>query len=294
MVTQGVVFINLRHPGFTSTCKDASSSFTSIDICEVKVMGCDDSRYGVGCGRECLNKCKNRHCDAFNCSCIHGCTDPNALTSDCIVCSDRTYISSGMCVRCPGRCKNDSLCNKLTGRCDQVCDKNWTGQFCEKEECGKCKDVAGCNWTSGLCPNGCKEHWVSPLCKECEPYKYGPNCAFDCGHCKDNKQCSMDTGDCPSGCMEGWIGKHCITVTPSADKQGTGKPSFFTLAVVLLVLFTVLIGFVVFLIFIRSNTRPHNIMTRVHLRILKQRTRKRIQNAKKIKRTRKYYQLFRF
>nr|XP_034334705.1 multiple epidermal growth factor-like domains protein 10 isoform X1 [Crassostrea gigas] len=132
MVTQGVVFINLRHPGFTSTCKDASSSFTSIDICEVKVMGCDDSRYGVGCGRECLNKCKNRHCDAFNCSCIHGCTDPNALTSDCIVCSDRTYISSGMCVRCPGRCKNDSLCNKLTGRCDQVCDKNWTGQFCEK------------------------------------------------------------------------------------------------------------------------------------------------------------------
>nr|XP_034334707.1 uncharacterized protein LOC117691899 [Crassostrea gigas] len=104
----------------------------------------------------------------------------------------------------------------------------------------------------------------------------------------------MDTGDCPSGCMEGWIGKHCITVTPSADKQGTGKPSFFTLAVVLLVLFTVLIGFVVFLIFIRSNTRPHNIMTRVHLRILKQRTRKRIQNAKKIKRTRKYYQLFRF
>lgn len=39
MVTQGVVFINLRHPGFTSTRKDASSSLTSIDICEVKVMG---------------------------------------------------------------------------------------------------------------------------------------------------------------------------------------------------------------------------------------------------------------
>lgn len=47
-------------------------------------LGCDESRYGVGCGSECSNKCKNRHCDAFNGFCIHGCTDPNALTSDCI------------------------------------------------------------------------------------------------------------------------------------------------------------------------------------------------------------------
>lgn len=70
----------------------------------------------------------------------------------------------------------------------------------------------------------------------------------------------MDTGDCPSGCMEGWIGKHCIIVIPIADKQGTGKPSFFTLAVVLLVLFTVLIGFVVFLITYskRYTSSQHN------------------------------------
>eukprot|EP00105_Crassostrea_gigas_P036768 XP_019920916.1 PREDICTED: uncharacterized protein LOC109617082 [Crassostrea gigas] len=64
-VTHGVVFINLRPSGFTSTCINASSLYTSIDICKVKVM----------------------------------------------VCSDGTYISSGMCVRCPGRCKNDSPCN---------------------------------------------------------------------------------------------------------------------------------------------------------------------------------------
>lgn len=58
-------------------------TYLSLSI-HLYFLGCDDSRYGVGCGRECLNKCKNRHCDAFNCSCIHGCTDPNALTSDCI------------------------------------------------------------------------------------------------------------------------------------------------------------------------------------------------------------------
>lgn len=47
------------------------------------------------------------------------------------VCSDGTYISSRMCVRCPGRCKNGAPCNKLTGRCDHGCEDNWTGQFCE-------------------------------------------------------------------------------------------------------------------------------------------------------------------
>lgn len=50
---------------------------------------------------------------------------------------------------------------------------------------------------------------VYPL--ECEPYKYGPNCAFDCGHCKHDRPCSMDTRDCPSGCVDGWTGKHCVT-----------------------------------------------------------------------------------
>lgn len=28
--------------------------------------------------------CASKHCDAFNGSCIHGCSDPNALTVDCI------------------------------------------------------------------------------------------------------------------------------------------------------------------------------------------------------------------
>lgn len=32
----------------------------------------------------CPNKCKNQHCDAFNGSCADGCTDPNALTAECI------------------------------------------------------------------------------------------------------------------------------------------------------------------------------------------------------------------
>ena len=47
-------------------------------------LGCDSTRYSTSCRRLCPDKCKNKTCDAFNGSCIHGCSDPNALTIDCI------------------------------------------------------------------------------------------------------------------------------------------------------------------------------------------------------------------
>lgn len=47
-------------------------------------LGCNQNRYSVGCLSECSTKCKDQHCDAFNGSCIHGCSNPNALTQDCI------------------------------------------------------------------------------------------------------------------------------------------------------------------------------------------------------------------
>ena len=47
-------------------------------------QGCDARRYSNGCRNICENKCKLQQCDAFNGSCIYGCTDPNALTIDCL------------------------------------------------------------------------------------------------------------------------------------------------------------------------------------------------------------------
>ena len=46
--------------------------------------GCDAIRYSNGCGKVCDGKCKLQQCDAFNGSCIYGCTDANALTIDCV------------------------------------------------------------------------------------------------------------------------------------------------------------------------------------------------------------------
>ena len=38
-VTQGIMFFNERHPGYTSNCPNDDLSYTGIELCEVKVMG---------------------------------------------------------------------------------------------------------------------------------------------------------------------------------------------------------------------------------------------------------------
>lgn len=46
------------------------------------------------------------------------------------MCDDGKYISKKACVDCPGHCKDEAPCNKLTGMCDNGCANQWTGTFC--------------------------------------------------------------------------------------------------------------------------------------------------------------------
>uniref|UniRef100_A0A8B8BYA1 Uncharacterized protein LOC111114367 n=1 Tax=Crassostrea virginica TaxID=6565 RepID=A0A8B8BYA1_CRAVI len=147
-VTQGIVFINERPPGYRSNCQGDNTQYVGIELCEIKVMGCDQVRFSSGCSKLCPSKCKNRHCDAFNGSCIHGCSNPNALTVDCLACYDGQYIRDKMCVPCEGHCKNGIPCNKLTGRCD----------------------------------NGCHNYWIGEFCEVCPPHYYGNDCNTPCGN----------------------------------------------------------------------------------------------------------------
>ena len=55
-----------------------------INYFTVSPLGCDPTRYSSGCKQICPSKCKNSHCDAFNGSCIHGCSNPNAQTLNCL------------------------------------------------------------------------------------------------------------------------------------------------------------------------------------------------------------------
>lgn len=130
-IVKYIVIKNKRPTGFVSNCSDGSNSsmFTTIEICEVQVLGCSPDRYGT-CYTLCPTICKNGQCDIFSGSCIYGCANPDALTSDCIVCADGKYISNGTCVSCVGHCKND-ICDKMTGKCPKGCKNSWTGEFCQ-------------------------------------------------------------------------------------------------------------------------------------------------------------------
>ena len=57
-------------------------------------LGCDEHRYSYGCALQCPDKCKDNNCDVINGSCTFGCTDPDALTPDCI----GKYIFSALIV----------------------------------------------------------------------------------------------------------------------------------------------------------------------------------------------------
>lgn len=47
------------------------------------------------------------------------------------VCPDGTYIVSGVCEPCPRHCKIGTTCNKWSGRCENGCKNQWTGDFCQ-------------------------------------------------------------------------------------------------------------------------------------------------------------------
>uniref|UniRef100_A0A8W8NT92 Multiple epidermal growth factor-like domains 10 n=1 Tax=Magallana gigas TaxID=29159 RepID=A0A8W8NT92_MAGGI len=214
-----IVFINNRPDGFQTNCPERNNSrYTSIEICEIKVMVCVDHYYGIDCNTPC-GKCKNNSvCNKGTGHCPNGCQN-HWTGNKCDVCVDHYY---GIDCNTPcGKCKNNSVCNKGTGHCPNGCQNHWTGNKCDvcseyiygtdcNTPCGHCKDKDVCDNTTGHCPNGCQNQWTGDRCEECVPYKYGPNCAFDCGHCKDGKSCVAKTGVCTDGCESGWIGDLCI------------------------------------------------------------------------------------
>ncbi|XP_078327491.1 uncharacterized protein LOC111112706 isoform X1 [Crassostrea virginica] len=227
-LAQEIVFINKRPTEYSSSCAGDNLAKATVEICEVKVMGCNEDRYSSNrCDNQCNTKCKNRHCDAFNGSCIYGCADSNALTIDCIVCPDGQYISTRQCVPCQGHCVDRAPCDKLTGRCINGCSNYWTGEYCEtclsgyygndcNTQCGKCAGNEMCDVNSGDCTGGCRGNWQEPKCYECKDrfYGYTSDCAGNCGHCKDNGICNKETGHCTGGCESNFLGPLCQVCKP--------------------------------------------------------------------------------
>ncbi|XP_062593830.1 scavenger receptor class F member 1-like [Saccostrea cucullata] len=171
-ITKGIAIYNSKSPPLITSCNGYEPTFATIEICEVMVMGCHFHQYGESC-KNCSLRCLNRLCDAFNGSCIYGCSKRFIEPPDCMICKDGYY-----------------------------------GHNCEKT-CGKCKIGTICQKITGICPRGCQNHWNGSKCDVCENDFYGDSCEEKCGHCKPETNCNRSTAICHQGCEDHWDSDKC-------------------------------------------------------------------------------------
>ncbi|XP_056013740.1 uncharacterized protein LOC125677597 [Ostrea edulis] len=126
-VTHGIALYNSRNNLPQASCEGYDPSITTIEICEVMVMGCQSQRYGEKCSL-CDKRCLNKQCDVFNGSCIYGCENSLMEAPDCSNCKSGFYGRN--CKKRCGHCKFGTHCNDITGICPEGCQDTWEGPPC--------------------------------------------------------------------------------------------------------------------------------------------------------------------
>ncbi|XP_078330683.1 uncharacterized protein LOC144624655 [Crassostrea virginica] len=91
------------------------------------------------------------------------------------------------------------------------CVGGWYGLDCKQQCSGHCKDNSVCNYVTGQCEKGCAAGWRGTLCeKVCEDGTYGYNCVHNCsGNCLNDSPCNRQTGHCEGGCKPGYTNALC-------------------------------------------------------------------------------------
>ncbi|XP_062603366.1 uncharacterized protein LOC134265134 [Saccostrea cucullata] len=67
-LTKGIAIFNSKDPPLNTNCTEYEPLFATIEICEVRIIGCRAEAYGEVC-KPCPSICPNTDCDAFNGSC---------------------------------------------------------------------------------------------------------------------------------------------------------------------------------------------------------------------------------
>nr|XP_022311632.1 receptor-type tyrosine-protein phosphatase epsilon-like [Crassostrea virginica] len=195
------------------------------ELCEVIVKGCKTSGvFGYNCSKRCPPNCRDQVCHIQIGTCF-GCSQGwNGTTCD-TKCIDGRY---GLYCeqQCSGHCKDNAVCNHVTGQCDGGCAPGWRGVLCNKvckdgtygnncvHNCsGNCLNDSTCNKQTGHCDKGCKLGYTNALCNElCPSDFYGYMCKIPCsGNCLKKKSCDHIDGTCVGGCKAGYTGKLCTT-----------------------------------------------------------------------------------
>ncbi|XP_062566481.1 protein eyes shut homolog isoform X2 [Saccostrea cucullata] len=190
-----------------------NDQYVFLEICEVKILGCDVHQYGKNC-THCSRGCNK-------CDIVNGCVKckPRFSGENCESCTAKWY-NEDCFQKCSDNCPNDETCNEVKGNCPGRCLPGYRGAICEQKCSGgmygfKCMNTCdtcvnmSCDHITGSCDHGCTEGWTGDLCvEECSNGTYGFQCKNTCDTCV-NMSCDHVNGSCDVGCIDGWTGEMC-------------------------------------------------------------------------------------
>ncbi|XP_078316648.1 uncharacterized protein LOC144620309 [Crassostrea virginica] len=177
-------------PGFKGSFCNEECNTNCIDgLCSIDgscTYGCNNARYGIGCGRECRDNCVQCF-NGNNCTeCLpgfYGLYCQRTCKNNCYNCSRDSVCESckaGLYGRsCSERCPKKCETCESPDRCSS-CKNSWSGPLCqchencEKEPCGE----------NGKCLSGCKNSFYGDYCNVTCPSVECQKCDQSSGICK--------------------------------------------------------------------------------------------------------------
>nr|XP_022312350.1 multiple epidermal growth factor-like domains protein 6 isoform X2 [Crassostrea virginica] len=131
-----IIFYNERLDGVTYPAGYETSSTVYTELCEVQVYGClRPDVYGSDCNESCPANCIYNTCHIQNGTCFSckpGWTGRTCNTG----CSDGLY-GPDCKQHCSEHCRDNSVCDHVTGLCGMGCAAGWSGSLCNKDKFSK-------------------------------------------------------------------------------------------------------------------------------------------------------------
>ncbi|VDI77999.1 Hypothetical predicted protein [Mytilus galloprovincialis] len=192
--------------------------FSELEVCEIGIVGCPPSHYGLFCNQSCPENC-NGPCDLD---------------------TGKSFQAGTYGKDCLATCSTHCLypqCHGVTGECLVGCNDGWQGfdcsQRCHTGQFGRncsmlCKGCVSkmCDPDNGLCDitTACNPGYINgKYCNTpCTDGLYGINCQQVCSPLCLLQPCDPRTGECIGGCVNGLQGFNCTEV--SAIKEDIGSP----------------------------------------------------------------------
>uniref|UniRef100_A0A8W8NPB9 EGF-like domain-containing protein n=1 Tax=Magallana gigas TaxID=29159 RepID=A0A8W8NPB9_MAGGI len=93
--------------------------------------GCKNtSLFGSNCDTPCPTNCKDSTCHIQSGVCFM--CKPGWTGTYCNTTCGEGWYGVNCSQHCEGHCKDNMICNHVTGQCDEGCATGWTGTTCSK------------------------------------------------------------------------------------------------------------------------------------------------------------------